>query len=83
MFHVGSVSSIASPSSSALMLDIHHSPQIASLVAEEAPTKVTNKYVDFAFSSDLVLNSSSALESMIMLSSRSMVSNHLMGLSIA
>ena len=53
--HVGSVSSIASPSSSPL--DVHPSrrPQIAGLIAEEARTKVPVKYADFAdiFSPDL------------------------------
>ena len=45
--HVGSVSSIASPSSSPL--DVHPSrrPQIAGLIAEEAP-KVPDEYADFA-----------------------------------
>ena len=52
--HVGSASSIASPNSSPL--DIHPSrrPQIASLIAEEAPTKILNEYVDFAFFPDLI-----------------------------
>ena len=76
--HVGSVSSVTLPSSSPL--DVH---PIAGLIAKEAPTKVPDKYVNFAFSPDLVLNSLSALESMIMLSSRSMVNNHPMSLSIA
>ena len=45
--YVGSVSSVASPSSS--LLDVHRRPQKASLIAEETPTKVSNEYVDFAF----------------------------------
>ena len=49
--HVGSVSSDASPSSSAsqLELDVHPSrrPQISGLIAEEAPTKVPAEYLDF------------------------------------
>ena len=53
--HVGSVRSNASPSSSPL--DVHPSrrPQISGLIAEEAPTKVPAKYLDFAdvFSPDL------------------------------
>ena len=49
--HVGSVSSIASPSSS--LLHIHRRPQIASLIAEENPTKVPVEYANFAFSPDL------------------------------
>ena len=55
--HVGSVSSDASPSSSPLKLNVHTSrrPQISGLIAEEAPTKVPDEYVDFAdvFSPDL------------------------------
>ena len=57
--HVGSVSSDASPSSSASQLefDVHPSrrPQISGLIAEEAPTKVPAEYSDFAdvFSPDL------------------------------
>ena len=55
--HVGSVSSNASPSSSASQLNVHPSrrPQISGLIAEEAPTKVPAKYSDFAdvFSPDL------------------------------
>ena len=52
--HVGSVNSVASPSSSPL--DVHCRPQIAGLIAEEAPTKVPIKYTDFVdvFSPDLV-----------------------------
>ena len=53
--YVGLVSSVASPSSSPL--DVHPSrrPQIAGLIAEEAPIKVPVKYADFAdvFSPDL------------------------------
>ena len=52
--HVGSVSSIASPSSSPLNVHPSRRPQIAGLIAEEAPTKVSDEYIDFAFSSDLV-----------------------------
>ena len=55
--HVGSASSDASPSSSLLKLNVHTSrrPQISGLIAEEAPTKVPDEYVDFAdvFSPDL------------------------------
>ena len=55
VIHVGSASSVASPSSSPL--DVHPSrrPQIAGLIAEEAPTKVPAEYADFAdmFSPDL------------------------------
>ena len=52
--YVGSVSSVASPSSS--LLDVYPSrrPQIAGLIAEEAPTKVSIEYANFAFFSDLV-----------------------------
>ena len=53
--HVGSVSSDVS--SSSFLLDVHPSrgPQISGLIAEEAPTKVLAKYLDFAdvFSPDL------------------------------
>ena len=53
--HVASLSSVASPSSSPL--DVHPSrrPQIAGLIAKEAPTKVPVEHVDFAdvFSPDL------------------------------
>ena len=53
--HVGLVSVIMLPSFS--LLDIHpfHRPEIARLIAKEAFTKVSNKYVDFAdiFSLDL------------------------------
>ena len=56
--YVASLSSVASPSSSPLELDIHPSsrPQIAGLIAEEAPTKVPAKYSNFAdvFSPNLV-----------------------------
>ena len=55
--HVGSVRFDASPSSSPLELDLHPSrkPQVSDLIAEEAPTKVSAKYSDFAdvFSPDL------------------------------
>ena len=54
--YVGSVSSIALPSSSPL--DVHPSrrPQIDGLIAKEAPMKVLAEYANFAnvFSSDLV-----------------------------
>ena len=46
--HVGSVSSVASPSSSPLNVHSLRRPQIAGLIAKEAPTKVPVKYVDFA-----------------------------------
>ena len=48
--HVKSVSSDTSPSSSPLKLDVltFCRPQISSLIAKEAPTKIPNKYVDFA-----------------------------------
>ena len=53
--HVTSLSSIASPSSSPL--DVHPSrrPQIAGLTAKKAPTKDSDKFVNFAnvFSPDL------------------------------
>ena len=66
--HVGSVNSDVSPSSSSLELDVHTSrrPQVFGLIAKEAPTKVSDEYVDFAFSPDLVF------ELMIILSSWSM-----------
>ena len=55
--YVGSVSSDVSPSSFPLKLNIHpfHRPQISSLIAKEAPTKVPAEYSDFAdvFSLDL------------------------------
>ena len=55
--HVGSVCSDASPSFSLLELNVHPSrrPQISGLIAEEAPTKVSAKYSEFAdvFSLDL------------------------------
>ena len=79
--HVGSVSSVTSSSSFPLALNVHLSrrPQIAGLIAEEAPTKVPDEYVDFTFSPDWFPNSTSTLGSMIMLSSWSMLtgsSNH-------
>ena len=53
--YIGSVSSIALPSSS--LLDVHHfcRLQIAGLIAKKASTKVFAKYLDFAdvFSSSL------------------------------
>ena len=55
---VASVSSIVSSSSTPLELNVHPSrmPQISALIAEEAPMKFFNKYVEFAnvFSPDLV-----------------------------
>ena len=55
--HVGSVSSIASPSFSPLKFDVQpfRRPQISSLIAEKAPTKIFDEYIDFAdvFSPDL------------------------------
>ena len=50
---VGSVSSVASPNSSPLDVHPTRRPQIAGLIAEEAPTKVPIEYADFAFSPDL------------------------------
>ena len=46
--HVGSVSSVASPSSSPLDVHLSRRPQIAGLIAEKAPTKVSVEYADFA-----------------------------------
>ena len=48
--HVGSVHSDVSPSSSPLELDVHPSrkAQVSDLIAEEASTKVSAKYSDFA-----------------------------------
>ena len=55
--YVGSVSSVMLPSSSPLELNIHpfHRPQMSSLIAKKAPTKILAKYLDFAdiFFSDL------------------------------
>ena len=55
--HIESVSSIASPSSSPLELDVHlfHRPQMSDLIIEETLTKVPTEYLDFAdvFSPDL------------------------------
>ena len=55
--HAGSVSFDALPSSSLLKLDVHTSrrPQISSVIAEKAPTKVPVKYADFVdvFSPDM------------------------------
>ena len=69
--HVGSVNSVASPSSSPLDVHLSCKPQIADLIAKEAPTKISDEYVDFAdvFSPDLVSKLPSILGSMIMLSS--------------
>ena len=57
VIHVGSVSSNVLPSSSPFELDIHlfRRPQVSSLIAEKALTKVSAKYLDFAdvFSPDL------------------------------
>ena len=57
IIHIASFSSDASPSSSPLELDVHHSrrPQVSGLIAEKAPTKVPTEYLDFAdeFSPDL------------------------------
>ena len=57
VIHIASLSSDASPSSFPLELDVHLSrrPQVSSLIAKEAPTKVPAKYLDFAdlFSPDL------------------------------
>ena len=80
---------VAFLSSTPLDAGVHPSrrPQIAGLIAEEAPTKVPAEYADFAdvFSPDLAPspNFPSTLGSTIMLSSWSMVSNHPMGPSIA
>ena len=53
--YVASLSSVASPSSSPLDVHPFCKPQIASLITEEALTKVPDEYVDFAdvFSLDL------------------------------
>ena len=53
--YVGSVSFVASPSSSLLNVYPSRRPQIAGLIAEEAPTKVSVEYGNFAdvFSLDL------------------------------
>ena len=55
--HVGSLSSVASPSSSPLNVHPIRRPQTAGLIAEEAPTKVSDEYINFAdvFFLDLVL----------------------------
>ena len=49
LVHVKSVSSIVSPSSFPLELDVHPSrrPQISGLIAKEAPTKIPAEYLDF------------------------------------
>ena len=56
VIHVKSVNSDALPSSSPLELNVHPSrrPQVSGLFAKEALIKVPNKYIDFAFSPDLV-----------------------------
>ena len=55
--HVASLSSDVSPSFSPLELNVHHSrrPQVFGLIAEEASTKISIEYSDFAdlFSPDL------------------------------
>ena len=55
--HIGLVSSNALSSSSPLELNVHlfRRPQVSGLIAEEAFTKVSTKYLDFAdvFSPDL------------------------------
>ena len=80
--YVGSVSSIASPSSSSL--DVH---PIAGLIAKEAPTKVHAEYANFAemFSSDLASELPKHTGSTIILSSWSMLtdsSDHLSHLQV-
>ena len=50
--HVRSVSSVAL--FSFFPLNVHHKPQIVGLIAEEAPIKVPNEYVNFTFSPDLI-----------------------------
>ena len=56
--HVGSVTSLALPSSSPLMLNDHtfFKPQISGLIAEKASIKVPNEYLNFVdiFSLNLV-----------------------------
>ena len=56
--HVASLSSDASPNSSPLELNVHlfRKPQISSLIAKEALTKICADYLDFAdiFPSDLL-----------------------------
>ena len=42
--------------------NIHHRPQLAGLIAEEAPTKVPVKYANFAFSPDLTSKLSEHIE---------------------
>ena len=53
--HVTLLSSDASPSFSLLNVHPSRRPQISGLIAEEAPTKVSAEYLDFAdvFSPDL------------------------------
>ena len=53
--HIGLVSSVASPSSSPLNAQFFYKPQIAGLITKEAPTKISNKYINFTdiFSLDL------------------------------
>ena len=67
---VGSVNSNALSSSSPLNVHLSRKPQIVSLIAEEAPTKVSAKYLDFAdvFSQTWRPNSPNTPESTTMLS---------------
>ena len=76
--HVASVH-VASLCSTPLNADVYPSrrPQIADLIAEEAPTNVLAKYANFADVTSLIQGSTT------MLSSWSMVSNYPMGPSIA
>ena len=55
IFHIGSVNSDALPNSFPLDVYIFWRPRTSGLIAEEAPTKVSAKYLDFAdiFSPDL------------------------------
>ena len=46
--HIGSVSSVALPSFFPFDIYPFHIPQIAGLIAEKAPTKVSAEYSDFA-----------------------------------
>ena len=48
LVHVKSISSTALPSSSPLDVHPFHRPQIAGLIAEEAPIKIPAEYLDFA-----------------------------------
>ena len=53
--HVVLLSFVASPNSSLLDIHLFYKPQIAGLIAKEAPIKIFDKYIDFAnaFSLDL------------------------------